>query len=206
MHLLGQIPSDYFLVACSGGMDSMVLVDLLLRFPRNRFDLAFFDHGTPDCKTALEFLKDLCPRLKLELFTGHVRREQDHGESLEAYWRDQRYEFLNGFDCPVLTAHHLNDVIETYVMSCLKGGQPKLIPYRRQNVIRPLLTVSRDEITAWAVKHEVSYVEDLSNQDTKHLRNYVRHEMMPYVLHVNKGIGTMLKKKVLAEFSLNPEQ
>lgn len=205
MNILGHIPKDYFVVACSGGMDSMVLVDFLRHYPQNKFGLVFFDHGTSDCTSAKAFLKLYTQEFNIELTIGTTSKPKTKDESLEEYWRNQRYEFLSQFNCPILMAHHLDDVVETYVMSTIKGGNPKLIPYRRQNVIRPLLLTSFDEIKAWAIRNNVRYVEDKSNQNTCHLRNYVRHVVMPHILHINPGIHKMIRKKVIEEFKLQEE-
>lgn len=199
MKILGIIPRNKFIVACSGGMDSMVLVDFLLRYPQNIFDLAFFDHGTKDCERAKEFLLNWCYENKMTIHTDKVSCSKPKGESLEEYWRNQRYGFLDSFNIPVLTGHHLDDVVESWVMSSIKGGNPKLIPYRRGKVIRPFLLVSKKEIKEWAEKNSLEYVEDLSNNNTAHLRNYVRHVMMPHILHLNPGIHTMIRRKVWEE-------
>jgi tRNA(Ile)-lysidine synthase len=199
MKILGKIPNVPFIVACSGGMDSMVLVDFLTHYPQNRFEIAFFNHGTSDCEKAEPFLTDWCSLHGLKLHVGGITRERLKQESIEEYWRNQRYGFLDTFDCPVLTAHHLDDTVEGWVMSSIKGGNPRLIPYRRNQVIRPLLLVSKEEIKVWAVRNKLEYVNDVSNGDTSHLRNYVRHIMMPHVLYLNPGIHTMLRKKVIQE-------
>lgn len=177
----------------------MVLVDFLSHYPQNRFEIAFFNHGTSDCEFAETFLTDWCSVHGLKLHVGIITRERMKQESIEEYWRNQRYAFLDSFDCPVLTAHHLNDVVESWVMSSVKGGNPKLIPYRRNHVIRPFLLVSKEEIKDWAVRKKLEYVNDVSNDDTIHLRNYVRHIMMPHILHLNPGIHTMLRKKINKE-------
>ena len=199
MKLLGTIPRVKFIVACSGGMDSMVLVDFLDQYPQNNFELAFFNHGTSDCDRAQKFLTDWCYENKRILHIGKVNAPKAKDESMEEYWRNQRYGFLDTFACPVLTAHHLDDVVESWVMSSLKGGISKLIPYRRGNIIRPFLLVSKQEITDWANRNGVEYVEDYSNENVIHLRNYIRHQMMPHVLHVNPGIRTMIRRKLIIE-------
>jgi len=196
MHILGKIPKEEFIVACSGGKDSMVLVDFLLRYPQNKFSLAFFNHGTSDCIKAEVFLQQWSQERGLKLYKGKITRERSKSESIEEYWRNERYKFLDSFNCTVLTAHHLDDVIETWVMSSIKGGNSLLIPYKRGNVIRPLLMVSKKEINEWCDKNVLKYVEDESNKNIVHLRNYVRHIVMPHVLKINPGIHTMLRKKL----------
>ena len=198
MHILGNIPKEPFYVACSGGVDSMFMVDFLRRYPQNRFELLFFNHGTQDCSNAEVFLRRFCQDNSFVLHVGNANREKERKESQEEYWRCIRYDFLKGFDDrPILMAHNLDDAVESWIMSSLKGGNPVLLPYRRDNVIRPFLTVSKKEIQHWASKNGLTWIEDKSNEDTAHLRNYVRHTAMPMVLHINPGIHSMLRKKII---------
>lgn len=193
--LTGAIPRGPFTLACSGGKDSMVFLDFLRKFPNNRFDLAYFNHGTDHGSDAEKFIIEKAKEFGLKLQLGKVLREKREGESPEEYWRDQRYNFLNQIQQPVITGHHLSDVIETWIFTSLRDV-PKLIPYERGNVIRPFLKVSRDEIDEWAERHSVEWIEDPSNSSTKYTRNLIRKELMPLVLKVNPGIGKTLRKKL----------
>lgn len=198
MHILGNIPKEPFYIACSGGVDSVVLVDFLSRYPQNKFEILFFNHGTVDCKNAEAFLLDFCKKRNFVLHVGRANREKLKQESQEEYWRNIRYDFLNRFDDrPILMAHILDDAVESWVMSCIKGGNPVLLPYRRNHVIRPFLTVSKQEIMQWAFRNNLGWCKDTSNEDTCHLRNYVRHTAMPMILHINPGIHSMIKRKII---------
>jgi len=75
-------------------------------------------------------------------------------------------------------------------------GTPKLIPYSRQNVIRPFRLTRKRDLELWANLNNVEYLEDDSNRNIKYTRNYIRHEMMPHVLRVNPGIHKTIAKKV----------
>jgi tRNA(Ile)-lysidine synthetase-like protein len=196
LHILGKIPKEPFVVACSGGVDSMVLVDFLLRFPKNRFKLAYFNHGTSHGKDAEDFLKDFSTKKKIELVIGNISREKLKKESMEEYWRNERYSFLDSLKLPVATAQHLNDCVETWIFSSLRGFS-KLIPYQRNLVFRPLLATSKSSIIEWSKRNEVIYVDDPSNESSKYSRNFIRNEMMEMVLKINPGIDTMIKKKLL---------
>jgi tRNA(Ile)-lysidine synthase len=66
----------------------------------------------------------------------------------------------------------------------------------RNNVLRPFLTTRKSEFIRWCIHHNVPWIEDHSNMDTKYTRNYIRNEMMPHVLKVNPGIHTLVKKIV----------
>ena len=116
------------------------------------------------------------------------------GISQEEHWRDQRYTFLRTLG-PVITAHHLDDCVETYIHSAL-NGTPKVIPMIRNNVLRPFLTTRKSELISWCQRHDVPWIEDTSNQDSKYMRNYIRNELMPHALRVNPGLHTLVKKVV----------
>lgn len=197
MKLLGPIPREPFVIACSGGVDSMVLVDLLMRWRKNKISLAFFHHNTPDCDRAYPFVKKFAHDHNLEFHSGKISKEKEKGKSTEEYWRDERYAYLSTFNCPVLTAHHLQDVIETWIYTSIRYVAPSIIPYRRDNVIRPLLLVSKSEIMEWANRNHIQYIEDQSNNDDKHMRNYIRRMMTIPVMVINPGIEKMIRKKII---------
>lgn len=191
--LLGKVPR-HVTVACSGGVDSVVLLDFLSN--NHRVDVAFFHHGTETSEIALGFIEAECNRRMLKLHVGSISDATcPSGYSKEEYWREERYKFLEKFDT-VATAHHLDDVVETWVWSSLHG-QSKLLPYRRSNVIRPLLLNRKYELEQWASKKRLNYVFDKSNNDVQYMRNYIRHNMMDHVLKVNPGIHTLLRKKLI---------
>ena len=179
-------------VACSGGVDSMAAVDFLKR--KHDVTVAYFNHRTEHGEKASEFVSRYCSDNNLVMFYGTCRGQRGSKESQEEYWRRERYEFLSELG-PVITCHHLDDCVETYVWSSLHGT-PKVIPLVRNNVLRPFLTTRKSELVKWCEKHNVSWIEDESNKDTKYTRNYIRNEMMPHVLKVNPGIHTLVKKIV----------
>lgn len=179
-------------IACSGGVDSMAVVDFLKR--KHEVTIAYFHHGTKHGNDARQFIANYCVDNNLPMMYGQCRTEKDPKESQEEYWRRERYDFLNGCG-PVITCHHLDDCVETFIWSSLHGT-PKVIPLTRNNVLRPFLTTRKDEFKSWCLRHNVPWIEDESNQDTKYMRNYVRNVLMPQALHVNPGLHTLVKKIV----------
>lgn len=194
IRLLQKLPRTLTL-AVSGGVDSMCMLDFLRR--KHDVTCAFFHHGTESSDYAYEFLKNYCKNNEIPFISEKITMERPSGTSLEEFWRDQRYKFLEKFDT-VVTAHNLDDCVETWVWSSLHG-QPKLIPYRRNNVVRPFLATEKQKLIEWCQRNEVPWTEDASNTNTKFTRNYIRHEMMPHVLRVNPGIRSMIKKKLFKE-------
>ena len=201
-HILGKIPDSFYL-ACSGGSDSMVFADFLLRFPKRKFEVLHFNHGTEYCDEAEAFVRAFCERKGIRFHAGRIADPVvPEGVSKEDFWRKARYSFFENFgDRPIVTCHHLNDCVETWIMTSMTGN-PRLIPYsnRRYGIIRPFLAVPKSEIESWAARHSVKYVTDGSNFDTSINRNFVRHELMAGVRRLNPGIETTIRRKVEAEF------
>jgi tRNA(Ile)-lysidine synthase len=75
-------------------------------------------------------------------------------------------------------------------------GQPKVIPAKRNNVVRPFLTTRKSEFVNWCERKAIDWCHDNSNDDTKYMRNYVRTHLMPHALHINPGLKTVVKKIV----------
>ena len=192
IRMLGSLPRN-LTVAVSGGVDSMALLDFLSY--NHGVECAFFHHGTETSDHAQAFLQDYCQGNKIKLHVGKISGECPAKLSLEEWWRWSRYEFLKNFDT-VVTAHHLDDVAETWIWSSLHGTS-KLMPYRHANVVRPVLLNRKFELERWAVKKNVPWVVDRSNFNLRFTRNYIRQELMPHALRVNPGLHTLLRKRLI---------
>lgn len=196
IRLLGNVPKDIYL-ACSGGVDSMVALDFLRR--KHNVIVAFYDHGTSTSKEAFDFLKKYCTTHALPFVFERIVGDKPSEQSFEEYWRNSRYDFLDRLDHPVVTAHHLDDCVETWIWSSLHG-QPKLPLYKRGNVFRPFMLNQKKRLIEWAKTNNIPFIEDESNNDTKFTRNYIRKEMMEHVLRINPGIHKMIKKKLIETY------
>jgi len=195
IRLLGKIP-DRVTVACSGGSDSMVALDFLNN-SRRQVSAAYFNHCTTHGHQAKKFLKKYCKERNITLHTGKITRDRDPSESLEEYWRNERYKFFRGLEDPVVTAHHLDDAVEWWVYTSLHGD-PRLMPHENPEfgIIRPFLITPKSELLSWAQRKCVPYVSDPSNQTMEHARNVVRHKIIPVCLDVHPGLPTVVRKKL----------
>ncbi len=185
-------PSEVTCVALSGGMDSMVLLSFL-RKAKHCVEAVYVNHGTPHAQDAEVFVRNACADMGVALSVYSIAKMRT-GVSAEEFWREERYKILDKLGV-VAMAHHLNDVAETYLFSSLHG-KAKLIDYRRNNVVRPFLLNTRQDISEWAEKHKVPYINDPSNADLAHPRNRIRHEMMPIALATQPGFLTTVRKMV----------
>ena len=196
IRIIGKIP-PVVTVACSGGIDSMTVVDFLLK-GRRKVHLAYFNHDTPHSKEAELFLKKYIAKKNLTLTVGRVQGKKGR-KSLEEFWRDERYKFLESLNSKyIITCHHLDDAVETWLFSSFHGN-PKLIPYERNSKIyRPFLMTEKKEIVSYAERKGVEWIDDPSNRMTKNImRNHIRHNVLPEVLKVNPGLRTMIRKKLI---------
>ena len=195
IRIIGKIPSDV-VIACSGGVDSMVVTHFLQQGRRN-IKLAFFNHDTSHSRQAQDFVEKYANEKNLDLFLGRVKGTKGK-RSMEEFWRDERYSFFSKINTNFLiTCHHLDDAVETWIMSAMHG-KCKLIPYQRgDNIYRPFLMTSKKSIKDYANRKDVEWLEDPSNQKTNFMRNHVRQNIMPQVLKVNPGIRTTIRKKLI---------
>lgn len=194
MKLLGKIPKDVYL-ACSGGKDSMTVLYFLLLGRRN-VHVLYFNHNTEHGNEALEFLKDICKSKNIKLSTATYTKNVQ----TEAMWREERYNFFSAFtDKPIITCHHLQDNIETWLMSSITGTA-KYISYSRDNIIRPFLLSSRKDLDRFANNHSVEWIEDPSNSETKYSRNKVRNLVFPVLREINPGIESTFYYRCLAKY------
>ena len=191
--LQGKLPRELYL-ACSGGVDSMAALDFLKR--NHNVRVLHFNHGTAHGDEAEKFVTQYCRKNDIAYIVDRARGTIPPGNSKEAWWREQRYAFFDKYDVhPIVTAHHLDDCVETWVWSAMHGT-PKIIPYRRNWVVRPFRLTRKRDFELWASLHQVPFIKDDSNENIHYTRNFIRHEMMPSVLKVNKGIHKVISKKV----------
>ena len=195
--LIGRIPVQCT-VAFSGGVDSVAATDFIIRGKKN-VKIAFFHHGTIDSDAGEKFSIDFATKRGLKLDIGRISDTRPRGISEEEYWRNERYKFLDTLQGPVVTAHHLDDAMETWIFTSLHG-KSRLIPYSRGNVIRPFLATPKEQLISWSKRHDLDWIEDSSNTDTRHMRNLIRHKIVPEALRVNPGLRTVIRKKYEAEF------
>lgn len=189
----GKLPRKVY-VACSGGVDSMAVVDFLKR--SHGVTALFFDHGTETSAQARHFLTKYLPTIDVELVIGSIQNVKAKNQSDEEFWRIERYAFLNTFtNAPVITCHHLDDCVETWLWSCL-NGEGKLIPFQNNNIVRPFRLNRKHVFVDWCIRKDVKWIEDKSNVDIRYTRNYIRHELMPKALVVNPGLHKVVMKKV----------
>lgn len=200
--------NDKLLLAISGGVDSVVLAYLLKEIKSN-FALAHcnFQLRGKDSDEDEIFVKDLAQKLEIEVFIKRfdTKKIQEEGKaSIQMIARDLRYEWFEDirqnhqFDY-ILTAHQANDVVETILFNLTRGtGIAGLhgIQEKQGEILRPLLFATRQEIENYAQKNQISWREDLSNQDNKYRRNLIRNEIIPLFKKLNPNLENTLVESI----------
>lgn len=190
-------PRDRVLIAVSGGMDSMVLLHLMRSLARQidvTIAVGHIHHGLrgASARRDLEFVKRYCRTHKIRFHSCNVQTQKHakaHGLSIEESARQLRYRALRrwaarGHYKTICTAHHRSDQAETVLMRALKGtGFRGLsgIREKTQDLIRPLLPFSREDITNYALANDIPYRDDASNRNARFLRNRLRTDILPSI-------------------------
>lgn len=191
-----------FLVAVSGGLDSMVLLHMLLRLkPRAQFHVVYFHHG-PSEDQAISQFRDECENLvqksvrsKSFLASGAAIRvsigRSERMLTSEQEYREARWNFIRrvqGDGEIVVTAHHLNDRLETMLLQMIRGSSlAGITGFKMWNgeIFRPFLEINKSVLREYATENQIQWLEDPTNLQSDYLRNWLREEWLP-----------MLEKKV----------
>lgn len=187
--------SRQYLLAYSGGMDSHVLLHLLAGLERQggcRIRAVHVNHNIQqDSRRWADHCRETCRELGVELAVTDVDAGNPGKESPENWAREKRYGKLEktlAADEVLLSAHHRDDQMETFLLRLLRGagvlGLAAMRPVRgfgKGLHARPLLQYSRAQLQDYAERHHLHWIEDPSNTDTQLDRNYVRHEVLPAI-------------------------
>lgn len=190
--------TEYIILAISGGIDSMVLLDL---FKKNNFNVVICHVNHNQRKESAieeEYLRNYAKNnnIPFELFDYHPKDKSN----FQAVAHQKRYEFF--YDVAkkynskyILTAHHKDDLAETIVLRLITGsnlygyaGISKETILKDKFIYRPLLDFSREEINEYALINNIKYFEDSSNSKNDYLRNRIRHNIMPLLKLENPNI------------------
>jgi len=192
---LKPVDGARILVAYSGGIDSTVLLHAAATrcgFDLDRLVAVHIDHNLHH---ASQLWSDRCmataAALGVHSIGLRIENSRPAGESIEAWARDQRYELLRSLIRPgdvLATAHHADDLTETFFLHLLRGagphglaGIPQLQVFGCGTLVRPLLDVRRVAIVDYAREHGLEWIEDPSNVQDVHDRNYLRHHVLPRI-------------------------
>jgi tRNA(Ile)-lysidine synthase len=209
-HFSNLQPSNCkLLLAVSGGLDSVVLVDLVSK--------AGFDFAIAHCNFQLrgeesvrdeQFVRNLGSKHNKEVFVQQFDTAvfaESNKLSIQEAARKLRYDWFNELlnsqtpNSKLLTAHHANDNIETLLFNFFRGtgisGLHGILP-KQGNIIRPLLFAKRDAILTYAKENGLDWVEDSSNASDKYSRNYIRHQVVPMMQTIFSNVEDNLLNNI----------
>lgn len=197
--------NERILIACSGGVDSMVLLHLFHRF-QDEFNIvigaAHVDHMLRGEQSAADgaLVQSFCAAHHIPFYDGAVavpeKVKQSNG-NVQQICREGRYAFFStvleteGYDV-LATAHHGEDQLETLLMQLTKGrsllGMPRERTFQQQRLIRPLLFAEKQALYHYAEEYQIPYREDPSNQSIEYMRNRFRHTIIPKLMEENASL------------------
>ena len=203
--IISKHPASHYILACSAGVDSMVLFHTFLA-QQLPFSVAHVNYQLrgEDSDADARMIRDLCLQHKISFHERTLdlgERLSLQGGNLQQEARTIRYQFFkelvgDASDVNIVTAHHQDDQIETFFLHLFRSsglaglaGMHEL----RGGILRPFLHISKAEIIDYAHSHGISWREDKSNSDRKYLRNAIRLDMIPTLEKLNPS----LKEQVL---------
>ncbi|SEW48852.1 tRNA(Ile)-lysidine synthase [Chryseobacterium wanjuense] len=206
-NLIHSPENHRYLLAVSGGADSMVLAHFFngLRDSGAEFQVAHINYKLrcEDSDLDQSVVQDFCEKNHIQFHLYEVsEKDRKPKNSIQLWARELRYRFFKQIQERenlefLVTAHHLNDQLETFIINLSKAaGINGLsgIPANENQILRPLLHFSKEEIYKFARENKIEYREDLSNQKSDYLRNKIRLEIVPKLLETNEHFLENFKK------------
>lgn len=202
-----HIKPGKYIVAVSGGVDSVVLLDVLRQQSGLELVVAHFDHGIrSDSAKDRKFVEQTAQKYGLEYMfaEGHLGKDASEAEA-----RSARYDFLRSVRRQyhadaIITAHHQDDVFETMLINMIRGtGRLGLSSLRSTDeLLRPFVFTPKASIVQYALDHDISWHEDSTNTSDVYFRNYLRHHIMPRLTPSQRQNLVAIYMNML---SLNPQ-
>ena len=184
-----------YILAVSGGADSMVMLFLFKKLGLNvRVAHINYKLRGKDSDEDQRVVQEFCIENDIPFHLYEVsEKDAKPDNSIQLWARELRYDFFRKIKAEnqadyIVTAHHLNDQLETFIINLSKAAGLKGlsgIPANSNEIIRPLLKFSKEEIYAFAAENNIPFREDLSNQKNDYLRNFIRNEISPKLRETN---------------------
>ena len=197
-------PGDRVICAVSGGADSVALLFALYLLQEKwqiALEAAHFNHHLRYDESDRDeaFVRDFCDRFDIPLHLGGGKIVPGK-KGLEAAARDARYAFLNSLPGKIATAHTADDNAETLLMHLVRGtglkGLGAIAPVNGK-LIRPMLSLTRQDVEDFLEEYHLPHIEDSSNQTDQFLRNRIRHQVMPLLKRENPSLAENLSAMAL---------
>lgn len=206
------IPHDTVILGFSGGKDSVSLLLLLKELKKDiPFNLiaAYFNHGLrKDANAEEKWVRTFCENHEIELVTGSkniLQFKKETGLNLEHAASLSRYRFFQEVsskykNSKVATAHTRSDLSETFFIKLFRGsglqGLSAISSKKENNIIRPLLLFTQNEILSFIQRNNIEFYQDPTNQEDLFLRNRIRHHLVPEIKKIEPNIDNHIFQTV----------
>lgn len=200
--------SKKYVVAVSGGVDSVVLLHRLVMLGKHELLVAHFDHGIRlDSADDARFVAGLAAQYHLPFIS---MREELGARASEEQARHRRYHFLRKtarqHNAIIATAHHADDVIETMAINLHRGtGWRGIAVLDTPEIVRPLLETTKQQIREYALKHRLEWVEDSTNASDQYLRNRLRRRVSGLTSEQKEALRAVRKRQLGFKKSIDQE-
>lgn len=188
------------ILAVSGGVDSMVLLDIFLKIEPKNLVVAHFNHGTrPSADIDEEFVRQKCKEFDIPFESSKLLLGEGTSEE-EA--REKRYAFLyhvsNKYQGEICTAHHIDDLLESVAINLIRGTYWRgLSPFGNKNIVRPLVSRGMDktDILRYAGRNHLCFRQDPTNHEELYLRNRVREKLRGLEVEKKKRLWELSERQ-----------
>ena len=196
-----SVPEKLY-VACSGGVDSVAAAGILSEW--RDVTLVHFHHGEHAGDQEREAVANLAVKLNVPVMYQYYAGPEVLNNR-EAQWRKARYSWFHTLDAPVVVAHTLDDAVEQYMITCLRG-EGHYMEYSNQNVIRPFLLTDKEQLVKYCLDNGLAWWQDPTNADNEFaLRNRVRNSLVPVALECEPGLRQMVKRRLIQRMQFRVE-
>lgn len=205
-NLLKDNEQKSFLLAISGGVDSMVLAYFFKELGFD-FQIAHVNYGLrgEDSDAEEKLVEAFCKKNNIKFHLYSVSKNEQPNNSIQIWARNLRYDFFKKILAEekldyIVTAHHLNDQLETFFINLSRGSGIKGltgIPKNQNQLLRPLLPFSKSEIYDFAKENSIDFREDKSNLKNDYLRNQIRNKIVPELLEIQPKFLQSFEKSMM---------
>ena len=203
---LFDLKRDKLLLALSGGLDSVVLLDVLYKLGVS-MHLAHVNYALRGEESIddQKWVESLAKKYQLPLYLKDASDEVTQSKgSIQLVARDIRYNWLKELKIQyqldyIITAHHLDDQVETFLMNLIRGASVKGIaamPSKTELIRRPMISCSKKMILNYAIENHLPFREDSSNLKSDYTRNKIRNQLLPLIQTINPSFSHLLYESI----------
>lgn len=210
-----ELVNKKVMLACSTGVDSMVLFDLLCQLKKNNeIIISHVNHRKREQSEIEEkFIIDYCLKLNIKCYVKHLPHYE--GSNFQSWSRNERYKFFEEISIKenidiLLLAHHANDNLETIILRFIRNaslegyaGIRQKSKYHQIDIYRPLLDITKNDIIEYAKEKNIMYFDDESNASDDYTRNRIRHHIIPVLEQENPSLLKSIKNYSKTLFEAN---